>query len=216
METPETYARHLASYISSPTKIEALTRIEFGRAPALHKIADMRVAVEKKGDRHYRSARVEYLREQQAAMDEAKRLLKKAEAVVQAEHEAETLRIPREPVGNPFLMSYRLTRALAESVAADFRISPAQLLGKGRSRIFVEARAVVVKLAVDAGFAFAEVGRRLGRDHSTIIYRYHQFDIDHKRSARVRASYARHLKLRDEAEREMAAQLQDNEVEQAA
>ena len=188
MDTPERYAAHLATYISSPTKIEALTRVEFGRAPPLHEIAGWRVAVERNMRRSSPSERV-------SDADDFR-----------ARDYIEVTPLPPPPkeTGNPFLQGYRLTRAVAESVAKDFGITANDILGNRRWRLFIQARGVVVKLLIDRGAGFAELGRRMGRDHSTIIHRYRQFDTDVRHYPLMRSSYDRHLKLIEEADRESA------------
>lgn len=46
--TPLQYAAYLATYISSPIKIEGLVKYQFGRAPALHRIAEIRYQIEQR------------------------------------------------------------------------------------------------------------------------------------------------------------------------
>lgn len=79
---------------------------------------------------------------------------------------------------------------IVASVARDFGVLPADLIGAGRERNLVEARAVVARLLKDRGFSTTQTGRYLGgRDHSTIVNLLGNFDIYARRNPLVELSY---------------------------
>ncbi len=59
---------------------------------------------------------------------------------------------------------------MVESVAERHGVSVAGLLSRCRNREFVIARQDLMTVLWGSGLAFAEIGRLLGRDHSTVIY----------------------------------------------
>ena len=106
--------------------------------------------------------------------------------------------------GNPFLHTYRLSRAVAESVASDFELHAEQILGRSRHRDVVDARSVVFNLLAMRGVAYTEIGRRFGRDHSTICHAIKWFDMHKRRNPMVAVSWERHAALAAEADAELA------------
>lgn len=58
---------------------------------------------------------------------------------------------------------------------AAMRISPKDLLSDARFGHFVECRAVVVEAMRRQGVPYTQIGRRMGRDHSTIINLHRTF-----------------------------------------
>lgn len=196
METPRTYAAHLATYIASPTKIEAFTRIEFGKAPPLHEIAEMRVQVER-SRKPFKNARRElYEVERGAAMKP--HLPKRAKSKRDGTPKEPKPRAPyRAPVsvwcGVPVP---QVARELIAEVAADFDIAVDEIVGVRRNLDKVHARSVVVRLLKERGWSLPRIGAVLGgRDHSTIINLYDKRDIYAARDARVSASYERNQRF---------------------
>lgn len=104
-----------------------------------------------------------------------------ADCEEKAERERRTLRAPL------------FGRQLIQSVADDFGISYGELIGDGRSRIFVEARVVIIRVLRERGWSFPRIGMLLGnRDHSTIIHSFSNYDIHERRNPLVAFSYGRH------------------------
>jgi hypothetical protein len=67
---------------------------------------------------------------------------------------------------------------LLQTVADVFDISYGELIGQGRSRAFIEARATVAHILLKRGWSLPRVGKLLGgRDHSTIINLRDNFPI---------------------------------------
>jgi hypothetical protein len=60
--------------------------------------------------------------------------------------------------------------ALIDRVANAFEISHGELIGSGRSRKFIAARAVVARVLRHRGWSTSQIGKVLRRDHSTIIH----------------------------------------------
>jgi len=81
---------------------------------------------------------------------------------------------------------------LLRSVADAFDITCGELIGEGRSRKFVEARAVVVVVLRERGWSYPRIGKLIGgRDHSTVIWAHQCFDIHAKRNPMVLDMYNR-------------------------
>ena len=199
MDTPIAYARYLATYIASPTKIEKLVLLDFDRAPPLHVIANLRYTVEREKKAFGRDC----YRIGNSATDGED--FRPRSLLGPPPPRVRTATVPPLPfdTGNPFLQLYRLTRAVSESVGRDFELPVAMIMGSGRLRDAVNARAVVINLLLRRGLGHAEIGRRLGKDHSTIIHARKNFDLYMRRDERIAMSWARHLVLAEEADREL-------------
>lgn len=59
---------------------------------------------------------------------------------------------------------------LLERTADAFRIAPASILSESRNMLLVSARCALVKAAANRGIGWSQLGRFLGKDHSSIIY----------------------------------------------
>lgn len=202
-DTPTAYAKRLAGYIASPTKIEALTRMEFGRAPPLHQIAEMRCAVERAAKPPERYCNE---RDDDDGRDYVVRSLvpKAKPRRVRDYIVIEPARL-LEPPENPFAGLYSTGARVIASVAHDFGLTPAHITGLARDAVLIDARAVVVKVLKRWGRrSYPEIGRLMNRDHSTVIHSLQNFDIYARRNRMVEESYLRHLTLIEEAERELA------------
>ena len=56
------------------------------------------------------------------------------------------------------------------AVAAEFKISPREITGRLRHKIFSRPRFIVYAIAHDAGYSFPVIANRLGdRDHATVL-----------------------------------------------
>jgi hypothetical protein len=60
--------------------------------------------------------------------------------------------------------------ALIDRVANAFEISHGELIGSGRSRKFIAARAVVARVLRNRGWSTSQIGKVLRRDHTTILH----------------------------------------------
>ncbi len=74
----------------------------------------------------------------------------------------------------PVIIAQPTIRRLVQAAAAEFGITPMQLLSYRRARAYVVPRHVVMHIAiVRMGHSLARVGRVLGRDHSTVFHGLH-------------------------------------------
>lgn len=103
-----------------------------------------------------------------------------------------------------------LVRDIARHVAEGFGIDPERLLGKQRVARFAWPRQVAMYLAIElTGRTYVEVGRALGRDHTTVVHGVNQV---RDRIASCRATAAMVESLRPGAEAIVAATLHSAEL----
>jgi hypothetical protein len=211
MDTPRAYARHLATYITDPSTIRALTLSEFACAPSLQTIRGMML---RPAERAIGEPTEKDGIDWQPHTFVPKR---RPKAPRQATANVRTVDYLLIPPANPFTGPFKIGPRLIKSVAFDFDVEPEDILGAARRAHLVDARAVVAKLLKDWGrHSFPEIGQALGgRDHSTVINAVQKFAWYAKRNPLVRQSYQRHLKLIEEARQWLALRHQDNEAEQS-
>ena len=95
----------------------------------------------------------------------------------------------------PVLTATRISRAL-DAAASLFDVPRRSIAGNGRTRPVAHARqAVYAALYLSCRTSFADVGKALGRDHSTVIYGCQQAEA----LARQDEDYAAALALVREA-----------------
>tara|TARA_R110000868_G_scaffold410473_1_gene698590 strand:+ start:924 stop:1559 length:636 start_codon:yes stop_codon:yes gene_type:complete len=199
-------AARLATYISDPSTIRVRVLETFGKAPSLAKCRELRARIatpkqertsyyaerfRQKCDRHSGTYEldadgfercVECLAEkhldQQRTVDRENRIerAQKAAKRVQAVRLA-TLARNLSTMPKPVLFP-----DLLNGVAAAFKITPDDITGIDRRRLYVDARAALVRILRQRGSSFPMIGKRLNRDHSSIIYLEQTFDIRAKRN----------------------------------
>ena len=59
---------------------------------------------------------------------------------------------------------------VVERVVFELGVAAEEMLGAGRSRTVVAARRRLCVLLCEAGLSYPEIGRCMGRDHSSIMY----------------------------------------------
>lgn len=103
---------------------------------------------------------------------------------------------PRPEVTRP-IFGEALGQGIIRMTAAAFNMPVERLKGRSRRKEVVHARAVAIKLLYDLKwgdgsrrFSYPQIGRMLGRDHSTIIHSLTCFDIYCRQSDDVREIYA--------------------------
>ena len=80
---------------------------------------------------------------------------------------------------------------LIDYVAEQFGFTHGELIGSGREKSLVEARAVIVRVLRSRGWSYPRIGKLLGgRDHSTIISADSRFDVYCKRNPLILATIA--------------------------
>jgi hypothetical protein len=176
MESPQSYARHLATYIASPTKIEALTRIEFGRAPPLHDIAKMRLRVEREAARQPRR----WIKDSEDSDGEDFRPASIPAPPPPAVRKQRAAYVP--VTMRPRVMLPEPVRDILNAAAAQFGLSLELLLSKRKWRELVLARAVAIRLIRDRRWqngahrhSLPQIALYMNRDHSTIKNALEQF-----------------------------------------
>lgn len=148
METPISYAAQLCSYISSPTKIEKLVEVQFGkgRAPELHIIETMRAKVE----RNRKSPR--------------------GMSLYQQELQREVRRVrqygPRKPKVKPKPTCE--ADKIIDLVCRHFMCSREALFSRSIYPAYTSARYVAAKLFHDAGYDREDTGVHMRKDKSRI------------------------------------------------
>jgi hypothetical protein len=81
---------------------------------------------------------------------------------------------------------------LIQTVSDIFDVSYGEIIGEGRARPFVEARAVIVQVLRQRGWSYPRIGKLLGnRDHTTIMHAHDTFGIHAKRNPLVAATFNR-------------------------
>lgn len=75
-----------------------------------------------------------------------------------------------------------LFQDLLSAVAAAFEMTPDDITGLNRQRIYVDARAALARILRIRGSSFPMIGKRMNRDHSSIVYLEQNFDIRAKRN----------------------------------
>ena len=190
---PESYARHLATYISDLSTIRAHTINAWGRAPSLDRIANYRDKhLGNRGPSGRRQAalpRPEYFRcgheisegnayrnragsrlcktcRDEREAQQSARARKRASTAEQLKHfERQGVSIVTEvpPARSTFLIGDLLDRA-----ARAFLITRDDLISQTRAMQFVYARAVVAKVLRERGMSFPQIGKHMNRDHSSI------------------------------------------------
>lgn len=192
---PKQYAQKLATYISDPSRIRALTVREYGErlAPPLNRCARYREDYLRQRD-EFRA-----LAERQAGNDNGdvfrvrglvpalkpvptpKAVVRKRERPASpARERARVAALRNEKAVRPG----PIARGIIEAVAGYFELYPEDITGGDRSGELVSARFVAIRLLSDlldhAGnprFSKAQIGRIMGgRDHSTILHAVHTFN----------------------------------------
>ena len=82
-----------------------------------------------------------------------------------------------ENLGKPVLF-----HDLVKEVAAAFEMTPADVLGECRQRVYVDARATLAKILHKRGSSYPMIGKRLNRDHSSIMNLLRGYDFRSKRN----------------------------------
>lgn len=193
MDTPLSYAAHLASYIASPLKIEKLVAIEFDKVPPLHEIAELRYKVERE---HKAFRRPAFVKDKEAGDGEhfAVRSLLRAPAP-RTYPNSRTIYIPAHvEVSADFHaeLTVRCHRDLITASGKAFNLTYEDVIGPVRRTRHVCARTVAARLLRDRGNSFPQIGRFLGgRDHSTAINLCANFDVRARRFPQIQEVYDR-------------------------
>lgn len=168
---PRNYASQLARYIRDASKVRALTMNEWGRAPSLEEcrelIADahaQRAAYRAESERlgecdrdeaHFRPAPTSTALDMQRSVESA---------------EANRIELPDLSADDvptdvrPFFIDDAV-----EAIARAMKVTVADIMGPDRAKVFMQARQVAYWVLHQRGQSTAQIGRRLNRDHSSVI-----------------------------------------------
>lgn len=75
-----------------------------------------------------------------------------------------------------------LFQDLILAVAAAFEITPADIMGGCRERVYVDARTALAKILRLRGSSYPMIAKRMDRDHSTILNLLRTYDVRAKRA----------------------------------
>lgn len=169
------YARRLTQYISDASTVRARTLDHFGKAPsvdAIRKMRDMHLVLTRRvSDEGYKAG----LRSDPAAMVLAAAEPEEAELepeVIVALALAEPVHVVAAPVAPVKLIS---AVDVIEACAAEFGLSYGEIVGSTRERHVVRPRMLVCAILKARGGTYPVIGRRIGRDHSTVIHAVRRF-----------------------------------------
>lgn len=193
METPTAYARHLCSYISSPTKVLSYTEVAFGKgnAPRLSEIAAMREKIE-----GHKSRRRVDLRLVEPARIKPK--LVEPLPVVKAEpRRYNRCGRPYFPVTVEINRDYQPPEKvfghtdLVTVVANTFGLTSDEVRGKSRKPQMAVARMVFIRLMVERGNSVAKAALAIKRDRSTATQNDQNWDSNLRKWPAMAEAYER-------------------------
>lgn len=84
------------------------------------------------------------------------------------------------------------SREIIRAVALEHGLQPRDLLGRDRFGHFIAARREAMVRLREAGFSYPQIGRFLGRDHSTIVFHVNKAKAgNHRQGTHPRTGGAR-------------------------
>lgn len=192
MDTPHSYAAHLATYIASPLKIEKLVALEFDNVPPLHEIAELRYRVERAIKAFAVPSPVKDKEGRDGENFAVRSLIKPKPRTYT---NSRTVYVPAHvevAAGFDFGLKVRSHAELIDAAGKAFNLTYAEVIGPNRDTRHVCARSVAAKLLRARGNSYPQIGRYLGgRDHSTIINLCVNFDARARRHPLLQEVYDR-------------------------
>lgn len=193
METPHSYAAHLATYIASPLKIEKLVALEFDHVPPLHEIAELRCKVERERKAFGTIGAIKDKTDRDGEDYTVRSLLRKPEPRTYTN--SRTVYVPAHvEFADDFDhgLTVRNHRELIAAAGSAFSLSYEAVIGRDRHTPYICARTVAARLLRDRGNSYPQIGRYLGgRDHSTAINLCAKFDERVSRHPQILVAYDR-------------------------
>lgn len=191
---PLTYAGQLARYMRDPSKVRACTMNEWGRAPTLEQCRALIEEAQAERDRYKsESDRLDPKDIDEAdfvpkptpfARDAQNRIEHKAAQDIKlAEPEPEAVNDDPEPQRSYFLSE------TVENVCRAMKVSVADVMGNARFRPIVRARHVVFYVLHQRGQSLAQIGRRMGCDHTSVMYAMRIWDAKATDNMRAVAAF---------------------------
>ena len=195
--TPVAFARHLASYIKDPSKIEALTLREFTRCPPRADIQQMIRAHNVVKPPIWENKTIARDGDENDGEDFSVRglvTIKKPKDL----HKPLPIKEVREAVLSAVATAvadkgghYLTGEVLLDLVARDFCLMRQEVQGAARSAVNTEARAVVARILREQGWSYLQIGKLLCKDHSSISYLIGKWDAYVARNPEVASIYAK-------------------------
>lgn len=110
--------------------------------------------------------------------------------------------VPEPPVPQALRIPRTKSETILAEVCAKHGLSKEALLGKLRHKQFVAARhEAAFRLIVEAGMTYPAVGRRMGRDHTTIMHSVKKHAATDPEAARAWAAFVAGAEQSEEAKR---------------
>lgn len=199
-DTPQSYARQLATYISDPSTIRARTLAEFGKSPSLEACQKFRADHVKKfvpykkaskvGDWYCDHPRVPDNVETalngndrcKICASSAKSKLREARAreveidrrrraAIRLERERKLARVKALYIIEGDKPRPRLITETLDRIANSFGITREELTGYCKEQIYINARSVAVRVFRDSGLSYPRIASILNKQcHSTVIH----------------------------------------------
>lgn len=176
---PRNYARQLARYIRDPSTIRARTLGEWGRAPSISECREMIVEATAQRERYREESdrlspkdidAVDFVTgATQHALRVHRAAMRRAENAVE---------LPQAEPANDDVLPPRplLVGEMIEAVCKAMKVSNVALFSASRDRWIMRARQVISWVLFKRGMSYPDIGRRLKRDHSSIINAVRRFE----------------------------------------
>lgn len=183
------YAKQLARYITSAPTIRAHVKANYGVSLDLDSIRELQAKYQASRQRFTNAANQLGERSRDGIDFRVRGLVKKTVP--------DPDELTEEEIAQPRFRRPAIISEVIESVAAEFGFTMQEILGRGRKIPLVQARKTICKVLVERGNSNASVGRRLDRNHATIIHLIRAFD-DYA-TPKMREIAARYIGGGDEA-----------------
>lgn len=186
---PDALARRMSTYKSDARYIRAMVCREYGRSPTIPEIEDMiagykrlveAFASERKADNSY------IAENDNGDPFKPRCLIPLAQRPRPPRKPKPTVRFAMpvaraEPWPSWYVPPHTgafLAGDLVKATAAVCGLTYNDLVGKGRSREFTHARAIVIRILRNRGWSYPRIGKQLGdRDHTTIMHSYESWAV---------------------------------------
>jgi hypothetical protein len=207
--TPTGLAARLAEYITDPSTIRARVKGHFGRAPTIEQCRNLRRAVENRRMKHVSHAdhkfrtycakhdgpyemdadgidRCSTCKQEKRRAELEKELAHIRRLLDEKERKQEEAnRAIRDALDGIDSLPRAEFNTVVQQVAKSLGLSIDELLGPRRNQYIVDGRAVVVRALRNRNkqrWSFPNLGRHMGRDHTTLVALDQGFDIRAKRN----------------------------------
>lgn len=175
---PHHYARQLARYMRDPSKVRANTVNEWGRAPTLAECADMIAAAHAERQR-YRDETERLGESDKDAVDFQPAPTPDA-LDMQRLAEVRAANVITLPDVDPTLPAHSRKRHFldetVEAIAVAMKVTVADIVGPSKLKTIVQVRQVVCWTLHKRGQSYSQIGRRINRDHTSVMHAVARFE----------------------------------------